>query len=781
MPAPDAADGGSDPENPYLRDPPTDFEALDTLSAERAREQAEQLREAIYAHDHRYYVENDPVIGDRTYDALFSRLLDVEDSFDLPTEDSPTQRVGGEPIDELDSIEHVAPMLSIDSSGDPEEVRAFDERVREAVGDVEYLCEPKFDGLSIEVVYGNGTYERAVTRGDGETGDDVTSTVRTIGSVPGRLRGAPESVPDFLAVRGEIYIPRPAFQEMNRERVERGEDPFANPRNAAAGTLRQLDPSIAAERPLACFFFEILANGASGSTARSDDSLDRGENGESTASDRPTNEDGTDRQESLADYSTDSGAREDGEQVPDTGGQQERSNPRADEEGGEKTGSHGPAEGMEFDTHAEQRRALPEWGLRTDRETELRSGIEEAISYRDDLLERREELDYEIDGVVFKLNDRASCEELGTTSRAPRWAYAYKFPARTEITTIAEIAVQVGRTGRLTPVALLDPVEVGGVTVSRASLHNPEEIGRLGVGIGDRVRIERAGDVIPQVVEVVEDRSDADFEFPERCPVCASPVEHEGPLAYCSGGLACPAQLQGAIEHYASRTGLDIEGVGEERIEQLIDAGLVDSLADLYALDAAALTDLEGWGEQSAANLLAELDAAKDPAFEDFLAALGVPAVGPTTAAALARNFGSLDAVIEADAEALQEVPDIGPRVAEEIREFFDSERNREAIAALRDQGVEPVADTSAAETPDPLENLTFVFTGALEERTREEAQELVERYGASTTGSVSGNTDYLVTGESPGARKREAAAEHAVPELDEEDFEALLAEYGAS
>jgi DNA ligase (NAD+) len=792
MLTPDAADGGSDPDNPYLRNPPTDFEVLDTLSAERAREQAERLREAIYAHDHRYYVENDPVIGDRTYDALFSRLVDLEEAFDLVTEDSPTQRVGGEPIDELDSRDHVAPMLSIDSSGDPEAVRAFDERVREAVGDVSYLCEPKFDGLSIEIVYEGGSYVRAVTRGDGETGDDVTSTVRTIGSVPGRLRGAPEAVPDFLAVRGEIYIPRPAFQEMNRKRVKRGAEPFANPRNAAAGTLRQLDPSIAAGRPLACFFFEVLASGASEgreehrsdrvlaseaseSTARSVDSMGRGED-EPTPSAPPTNEDDAGLQESLADYSEESGSREDGERGQDTGSQRERPNPRADEE---ETGSDGPANGTEFDTHAERREALPEWGLRTDRETDLRSGIEEAIAYRDDLLERREELDYEIDGVVVKVNDHGKCEELGATSRAPRWAYAYKFPARTEITTIAEIAVQVGRTGRLTPVALLDPVEVGGVTVSRASLHNPEEISRLGVGIGDRVRIERAGDVIPQVVEVIENRSEADFEFPEQCPVCASPVEHAGPLAYCSGGLACPAQLQGAIEHYASRTGLDIEGLGEERIDQLIDTGLIDSLADLYALDAAALTDLEGWGEQSASNLLAELDAAKDPSLDDFLAALGVPEVGPTTATALAREFGSLDAVIAAESEALQEVPDIGPRVAEEIREFFDSERNREAIAALREQGVEPVADTPAAETPDPLEGLTFVFTGALEDRTREEAEDLVERYGASSAGSVSGNTDFLVIGESPGARKREAADEHSVPELDEEDLGALLAERG--
>ena len=692
MPA-DAADADTDTDNPYLRDPPTEFEPVETLSDEDARSQATRLREAIYEHDHRYYVANDPVIGDRTYDALFSRLVDLEDAFPLPTENSPTRRVGGEPVEELANVDHVAPMLSIDSSGEVADVRAFDERVRSAVGDVEYLCEPKFDGLSIEVVYEDGEYERAVTRGDGETGDDVTSTVETIGSVPGRLRGSRRAVPDFVAVRGEIYIPRSDFQTMNRERVERGDDPFANPRNAAAGTLRQLDPTVAARRPLACFFFETLAGAA-------------------------------------------------------------------------------------FDTRADQREALPDWGLRTDEETELVSGIDEAIAYRDDLLGRREELEYETDGVVFKVNDRAKNEELGTTSRAPRWAYAYKFPARTEVTTIGSVAVQVGRTGRLTPVALLDPVEVGGVTVSRASLHNPEEIERLGVAIGDRVRIERAGDVIPQVVEVIEERSESTFSFPEECPVCASPVEREGPLAYCSGGLACPAQLQRAIEHYASRVGLDIEGLGEERIDQLIDVGLIEFLPDLYALDEGDLTDLEGWGERSASGLVAELDAAKEPPLEDFLAALGVPEVGPTTATALAREFGSLDAVIDADTEALEGVPDVGPRVAAEIREFFDSERNREAIAALREYGVEPRVET-VDDVPDALAGLTFVFTGALSDRTREEAEALVERYGASSTGSVSGNTDYLVCGESPGARKREAAGEHDVPELDEGGFETLLADRG--
>jgi DNA ligase (NAD+) len=717
MAAPDAVDSIAD--NPYIEDPDTEFAPVEELGEERAREQAERLRSALRHHDHRYYVESDPVVGDRTYDALFARLEALEDAFDLPAENSPTQRVGGEPLDELDTVDHVAPMLSIDSSGDPDEVREFDRRVRRELasggggqqslaefdsrGDesdgesdpvdvaVEYVCEPKFDGLSIEVVYENGVYERAATRGDGAEGDDVTANVRTIGSVPQRLRG---EYPDYLAVRGEIYMPREAFTAHNRERVERGDDPFANPRNAAAGTLRQLDPSITAERPLACFFFGVL-----------DASYD-------------------------------------------------------------------------FSTHTERYAKLPEWGLRVTDRVAVVNGIEAAIEYRDRLGEDREDLDYEIDGTVFSVNDLAACERLGTTSRAPRWAYAYKFPARSETTRIADITVQIGRTGRATPVALLDPVEVGGVEVSRATLHNPGELEELGVNVGDEVRLKRAGDVIPYVTAVVEG-GERTFEFPARCPICDSPIERDGPLAFCTGGVACPAQLQRAVEHYASREGLDIEGLGEERVEQLIDAGLVESLPDLYDLREADLAALDGWGAQSAANLRDELDRSTEPALADFLTALGVPEVGSTTATALARKFGDLDAVMDADEEALRDVPDVGPRVASEIREFFANERNRETIAGLRERGVEPEA--VEIEAGDELAGLTFVFTGGLSNATREEATEHVERHGARSTGSVSGNTDYLVVGDDPGQRKRDDADAADVPELTGSEFEALLAERDAA
>jgi len=687
--------------NPYLRDPDTDFAPVNTLDAATAREQAAQLRDAIRYHDYRYYVENDPVIADRTYDALFDRLATLEDAFDLQTSDSPTQRVGGEPLDALPEAEHVRSMRSVEAVDNAEEVRAFDARMREQLDDVAYVCEPKFDGLSIEVIYEEGRYQRAATRGDGTVGEDVTEAVRTIPAVPQRLRG---DYPAYLAVRGEIYMPRDAFQAYNRERVEAGKDPFANPRNAAAGTLRQLDPEVVAERPLSCFFFEALAVGG-----------------------------------------------------PDTW-----------------------VDGA-LDTHSALHTHFPEWGLRVaDRVTRVED-IDEAIAYRDDLLAAREDLAYEIDGAIIKIDDRRACAELGATARAYRWAVAYKFPARTEETIVRDIVVQVGRTGRLTPVALLDPVDVGGVTVSRASLHNPAEIERLGVDLGDRVRIERAGDVIPQVAEVLEHGADPDagtFNFPESCPACGSPVEREGPMAYCTGGLACPRQLVRAVVHFASRDGLEIEGLGEQRVEQLHDAGLIEAgVADLYEIDQADLEALDGWGEQSADNLLAELEASTAPPLPEFLSALGIPEVGPTVARDLAAAFGDLEAIMDADADELEAVEGIGPEIAAEVAGFFATERNRQEIRRLREHGVdpEPFERTTAA----ALAGLTIVFTGTLDAFTRQEASDVVEQNGGAVTSSVSSNTDYLVVGTNPGTRKREDAEANDVPTLDEAAFLELLAEHG--
>ncbi|MFC7212204.1 NAD-dependent DNA ligase LigA [Natronoarchaeum sp. GCM10025321] len=677
-------------DNPYIEEPETEFEAVESLSREAAREQAEQLREAIRYHDRQYYLEADPVIADRAYDALFERLQTLEETFDLDREGSPTQRVGGEPVEAFDTVEHVAPMLSIEGSEDVKEIRAFAERVESEFADVSYVCEPKFDGISIEVVYNDGQLERAVTRGDGQEGDDVTANVRTIRSIPLQLSG---DYPEFLAVRGEIYMPRDAFQAYNRELVERGEDPFANPRNATAGTIRQHDPTVVAERPLDCFFFEVL------------------------------------------DAS------------------------------------------REWETRYAEDETLPEYGLRVNEHTTRVEGIDEAIEYRDGMLERRDDLNYEIDGVVIKVNDRDQRETLGATSRHYRWAMAYKFPARTEETTVREIAVQVGRTGRLTPVALLDPVDVGGVTVARASLHNPDEIARLGVDVGDRVRIERAGDVIPQVAEVLEDGDDGHFEFPETCPVCDSAVERDGPMAHCTGGIACDAQLRESIVYYGSDDGLDIEGLGERTVRQLLDAGLIDGLPDLYRISPDELAELEGWGEQSTQNLVDAIEATTEPPLAEFLSALGVPHVGPATARELAREFGDLDTLMDADVDALRSVDEVGEVVAREIHDFFASEANRAVIAALRKEGVEPQsAETSGG---DELDGLTVVFTGSLDEYTRSEAQELVEAHGGSATSSVSGNTDYLVTGENPGATKVDDAEAEAVERLSEAEFEALLEEQG--
>ena len=679
----------ADPDNPYLRDPDLEFDPVESLSRAAAESQAADLRAAIREHDRRYYVLADPLISDRAYDDLFARLQALEAAFDLPTDASPTQRVGGEPIDELDTVEHVAPMLSIQQSTDADDLREFDRRVREAVGNVDYVCEPKFDGLSVEIVYEDGEYVRAATRGDGEYGDDVTAQVRTIRPLPLSLAGDP---PARLAVRGEVFFPRDAFRDHNRERVQRGAEPFANPRNAAAGTLRQLDPSVVADRPLDCFVYDILD--ASGTSPSQRVALDR----------------------------------------------------------------------------------LREWGFHVADRIDVVDSIEAAIDYRDALLADREALNYEIDGTVIKVDDRDAREQLGATARAVRWAFAYKFPPRASVTRVTDVVVQVGRTGRLTPVALLDPVDVGGVTVSRASLHNPAEIERLGVDVGDEVRVRRAGDVIPEVAEVIEHRADGTFEFPETCPVCDSPVERDGPLAFCSGGLTCDAQLVRAVVHYGSRDALDIEGLGEERVQQLVDAGVVSSLPDLYRLAVDDLADLEGWGETSAGNLIDAVDAARSPPLPDFLVALGIPEVGGSTARNLASEFGDLDGVASATEAELRGVDDVGPTVAERVREFFDNDRNRAVIEGLRAVGVDPEPVTTDA--GDALDGLTFVFTGSLSV-TRDAAADLIERHGGTVTGSVSGNTDYLVVGESPGRTKRDAAADNDVPTLDEDGFADFLEDRG--
>jgi DNA ligase (NAD+) len=671
-------------DNPYVREPDTSFAPVEDLSEETAREQVERLREAIEYHDYRYYVENDPVIADRAYDALFERLQRLEVAFDLHDENSPTQRVGGEPLDELETVEHAAPLLSLQSSGDTEEIREFDRRIRDRVDDVDYSAEPKFDGFSIEVVYEDGAFERAVTRGDGREGEDVSANVRTIRSVPLHL---PASAPDFLAVRGEVYMPRSGFQALNEDRIERGDDPFANPRNAAAGTVRLLDPETVADRPLDVFFYDVIDTDA------------------------------------------------------------------------------------DLDSQTAAFALLRDLGFRVDDETTVVDDVDAVIGYRDRLMDEREALEYEIDGVVAKVIDFDAREELGSTARHPRWAFAYKFPARTGETRIDRIVVQVGRTGKLTPVALLDPVDVQGVTISRATLHNAAQIRQLGVREGSCVRIERAGDVIPEVVEVTEG-GNGHFEMPDTCPVCDGAVAQEGEHHYCTNA-SCPAQLRRSLQHFCSRKAMDIEGLGAEAADQLVDAGLVESLADLYALDRDDLVALEGWGETSVDNLLDELEASRDVDLGTFIYALGIRHVGTERARALAAAF-ALDELMDASVEDLQEVEDVGPEVAAAVVDYFDAEANVRMVRRLIDDdgaGIEP----TRRERDDELDGLTIVFTGSVPGYTRSELTDLLETHGANVTSSVSGATDYLVVGENPGTRKREQAEAEGVETLDPAAFEARI------
>lgn len=664
--------------NPYIRNPKLDFQDAEELKEEEAEEQVELLREAVEYHDYRYYVENNPVISDRAYDKLFDRLQKLERKYDLQKENSPTQRVGGETLNELESREHVREMLSIDASDEAEEVRNFADRVEDKAGKVKYHLEPKFDGLSVEFVYENGELEAAVTRGNGVEGDDITENIRTIGAVPLKLHGAPET----LVVRGEVYMPRDGFQKINKERVERGEDPFANPRNAAAGTVRQLDPSVVANRPLDVFFYDIMETSAE---------------------------------------------------------------PR---------------------TQVEAMELMEECGLKVNEYNEPVDDIEQFIDYRNEMIERREDLNYDIDGVIAKVNDFEKREVLGKTSAHPRWAFAYKFPAKTGTTTVQDIAVQVGRTGKLTPVALLEPIDVKGVTISRASLHNEKQAQKLGISPGAKVKVERAGDVIPQVKEVVEEGEEV-FEMPEECPVCGSEVIGEKEHHFCTGGISCPAQLKRKLQYFASEEAMDIDGLGEKVAEQLVDQGLIEKIPDLYRLEKDELLELEKFAEKSAENLLNEIEDSKDIDLASFLTALGIRHVGKETARDLAEEY-TLEELENASKEELMELEDIGPEVAENIESFFEG-AGREQVEELLDEGVKP----KRAETGEELEGLKLVITGSIEGFTRAELTELLERHGADVTSSVSSETDYLIVGENPGESKRDQAEDEDVEEIEEDRFRA--------
>ena len=654
-----------------------------------AAEKAARLRAEITRHDHLYYVEHRPEIPDRAYDELYRELKALEEAFPhLLTPDSPTQRVGADPLSELPVEPHVVPMLSLDSSEEPGDLRRFDERVRKAVdGPVEYLVEPKLDGSSLELVYVDGVLDRAVTRGNGREGEGVTENARTIPSVPLRLREA-VNVPSLLAVRGEVLMYLSSFEELNRSRVEAGLEPYANPRNASAGALRQLDSRITRTRPLEFFAYDILA-----------------------------------------------------------------------------------AEGATFDTDEEAVEALRAWGLRLPDRTRKVADVEEAIAYHATFAEDRDDLDYEIDGVVLKLNALAPRDALGSTSHHPRWAFAFKFAPRQAVTRLEGITVQVGRTGKLTPVAKLKEVKVGGVTVSRASLHNREELGRKDVREGDLVRIQRAGDVIPQVVERVDEperpRSER-FRMPAECPSCGAAVEEEGPFLVCPNRLGCPAQLERGIEHFVSRAGLDIEGLGSETVALLVARKLVRQPADLFDLTPEQLLELEGFAETRSRKLVEAIRSARKTELARFVYGLGIPEVGATVARVLAAEFRDLAKLREATAERLEEVEGIGPIMSEKITGFFGDDASAASVDAILSKGFE--LTPPPARKRQARDGRRVVFTGRLKSVTRSEAKKRVENRGDRVVSSVSSATGYLVKGEKPGS-KAAKAEKLGVTILDEEEF----------
>jgi len=668
---------------------------------EQVRVEYEQLKDELNQHNHRYYVLDEPTIPDSEYDRSMRRLQEIEQQFpELLSDDSPSQRVGGAPLPSFSQVSHDVPMLSLDNAFNEDELEAFDRRIRDRLNfkaheQLDYACEPKLDGVAVSLMYRDGLLVRGATRGDGKVGEDITANVRTIKSIPLKLSG--EGIPQLLEVRGEIYLPRAGFAKINAAAIASGDKVFVNPRNAAAGSLRQLDSKITASRPL-----EMCA------------------------------------------YSV-----------------------------GQFQGGATP------DTHLNMLNALAGWGFKINTYVEAVRGVAACEDYYEGMQKRRDSLPYDIDGIVYKVNDLALQQRLGFVAKAPRWAIARKFPAQEEMTSLLDVEFQVGRTGAITPVARLAPVFVGGVTVSNATLHNGDEIARLGICIGDTVIIRRAGDVIPQVAAVVLDKRPADAQpivFPENCPVCQSPVRRvEGEaVARCSGGLFCGAQSKEAIKHFASRKAMDIDGLGDHLVELLVDRGLIYSPADLYELSVDKIADLERMGEKSAQNLIDSIAASKQTTLAKFLFALGIREVGEATGQTLARNFGSLEAIIHADQEALLEVDDIGPVVAYYIRDFFRNPDNLAIINALRESGVSWDDIDISAQDSQPLKGQTWVLTGGMEIISRAEAKDRLQDLGAKVAGSVSAKTTQVVAG--PGAGSKLTKAQSLdIPVIDEEQFLTFL------
>lgn len=668
------------------------------MTLDEARVQAERLGDELRRHSYLYHAEARPEIGDDEYDSMFKRLQAIEASYpELCALDSPTQRVGAEPQDKFETVAHTAPMLSLDSTQDPDEVRRFDERMRKALGEGHepvYVLEPKLDGASIELVYEQGVLTRAVTRGNGREGEQVTANIRTIPSVPLRLRTDDRPAPALVALRGEVLMYISDFQDFNAGLVEAGLDPYASPRNSAAGSVRQLDPQVTASRKLDVLVYDVLV--VEGQTFRSD------------------------------------------------------------------------TEGVE---------AIRQWGFKLPERIELAGSVEEILDYHAAFGADRDQLDFEIDGIVIKLDDFSMRSAVGATSHHPRWALALKFEPRQGITRIDKIDINVGRTGVLTPVAILRPVVVGGVTVSRASLHNREELKRKDLREGDTVRIQRAGDVIPQVVEVVEHEENRrpPFEMPAECPACGTLVFEEGPRTKCPNRFACPAQLQRRIEHFGARSALDIEGLGEETAALFVREGLVGSLAELFDLRPEQLVEHEGFAEKSANALIEAIQSKKKPELARFLIALGIPEVGVTVARDLAQHFGTIEAIRGATAEQLEAVDGIGPKMSETITTFLEDGRNAAAIDAILDRGVVPVGPEPL---PDELPDAgAAVFTGTIP-IPRAAAEAAWRSVGGRTASSVSKKTDYVVAGDNAGS-KLEKAERLGVTVLDFDAFVEMVRTLG--
>ena len=658
------------------------------------------LRQQINDHNYRYYVLDDPVISDGEYDQLFRTLEQCEQQHpELIVPESPTQRIGAEPLEAFGTVTHSIPMMSLSNAMSDDELNAFDERLKKALDimiEIEYVSEPKLDGLAVELIYENGAFVNGSTRGDGISGEDITANLKTIKAIPLALRNDKRSIPRLLEVRGEVFIRKSDFISLNAEREMSGDPPFANPRNAAAGSLRQLDPKITATRPLSIYCYQA-----------------------------------------------------------------------------------GSIIGAEFNTHWEFLQSIQDWGLPVNNEVQITAGIKQAITYHQQLEARREDLPYEIDGSVIKINSLLLRDEVGVRSRTPRWAIAGKFKPQQATTVIHKIAASVGRTGAVTPVAKLEAVEVSGVTVTNATLHNQDEIDRKDIRVGDTVVVERSGDVIPKVIKVISAKRPAGtkpYHLPTSCPVCDHKLfRSEDEVVYRCHNHACSAQIKGHLQHFVSKNAMDIDGVGEKLIDQLVDQGLINTVDDLFRLDQATIASLERMGEKSATNALASIASAKSTTFARFIFALGIRHVGEHTAKILEQAFqGDIGTFRESSFDVLEAIDGIGPIVAESIVRFWENETNKEIVTACFEMGI-TIQDPPEMQL-QTLAKKTFVFTGSLEIYTRKMAQELVENRGARASSSVSKNTDYVVAGDGAGS-KLSKAKELGVNIITEKEFEKLLNE----